>query len=116
MKRRDDGPRIRANTLLGSQARPAPSASHLIPTETRVADREIAGLLVQYRIEQGITQQELGHRVGTSSSQISRIESGRHHTSLSTLRRLADALGLRLVLEFERADSEGDLERSAVRV
>jgi transcriptional regulator with XRE-family HTH domain len=39
-----------------------------------------------------LTQQELAERVGTSQSVISRIESGQHPTSVTMLRRLAEAL------------------------
>lgn len=39
---------------------------------------------------------------GTSYSQISRIESGRHRTSLGTLARIAHALDLRLPIGFEQ--------------
>jgi ribosome-binding protein aMBF1 (putative translation factor) len=49
----------------------------------------------------GISQEELARLVGTSHSAISRIESGRHKTSVETLQRLAHALGARLVLGFE---------------
>jgi transcriptional regulator with XRE-family HTH domain len=39
--------------------------------------------------------------MGTTASVISRIESGQHATSLRTLKRLAEALELRLVIGFE---------------
>ncbi|MDQ2911459.1 MAG: helix-turn-helix transcriptional regulator [Actinomycetota bacterium] len=44
--------------------------------------------------------------MGTSHSAISRIESGKHKTSLATLERLADALDLRLVVGFESGSEE----------
>jgi transcriptional regulator with XRE-family HTH domain len=55
----------------------------------------------------GLSQKEFAERVGTSHSAISRIESGRHRTSVATLKRLAEALDLRLVVGFE----SGPLER-----
>jgi transcriptional regulator with XRE-family HTH domain len=58
--------------------------------------------VIKHRASLGLSQQELARRVGTSHSAISRIESGRHKTSVSTLQRVAEALGLRLVLGFER--------------
>jgi ribosome-binding protein aMBF1 (putative translation factor) len=63
---------------------------------------EIARLVIKHRASLGLSQQELARRVGTSHSAISRIESGRHKTSVRTLQRVAEALGLRLVLGFER--------------
>jgi transcriptional regulator with XRE-family HTH domain len=55
---------------------------------------------------QGLTQQELAKRMGTSHSAISRIESGQHKTSVDTLQRLAEALGVRFVVGFESGPAE----------
>ena len=62
---------------------------------------EIARLVIKHRAALGLSQQELARRVATSHSAISRIESGRHKTSVDTLQRVAEALGLRLVVGFE---------------
>jgi transcriptional regulator with XRE-family HTH domain len=62
---------------------------------------ELARLVIKHRAELGLSQQDLASRMGTSHSAISRLESGRHQTSVATLQRVADALGLRLVLGFE---------------
>jgi ribosome-binding protein aMBF1 (putative translation factor) len=67
---------------------------------------EIARIVIQHRMELGLTQQQLAERMGTSHSAISRIESGQHSTNVDTLRRLAEALGLRLVLGFEGGSAE----------
>ena len=61
----------------------------------------LARVVIKHRAALGISQLELARRVGTSHSAISRIESGRHRTSVETLQRLAHALGVRLVLGFE---------------
>lgn len=62
---------------------------------------ELARLVIKHRGALGISQKELAARVGTSHSAISRLESGRHRTSVETLRRVAEALGVRFVLGFE---------------
>ena len=68
----------------------------------RIAPYEgIARIVIARRQALGLTQQELAERVGTSHSVISRIESGQHPTSVTTLRRLADAFGTHLVVGFE---------------
>jgi DNA-binding XRE family transcriptional regulator len=82
--------------------------------EARAAYREIAWMLIRYRMDHGLTQQQLADRVGTSYSQISRIESGRQKTNLDTLLRIAHALGLKMVIGFEGASREGKLERQVV--
>jgi ribosome-binding protein aMBF1 (putative translation factor) len=76
--------------------------------------REIAWLLIKYRMDRGLSQQQLAEQVGTSNSQISRIESGRHRTNLDTLTRVAHALDLRLVIGFEGATSAGKRRRELV--
>ena len=67
---------------------------------------ELARLVIRHRAALGISQEELAQRVGTSHSAISRIESGRHKTSVETLQRLAHALETRLVLGFESGPRE----------
>ena len=61
----------------------------------------LARLVIMHRAAAGISQKELARRVGTSHSAISRLESGRHRTSVATLQRVAEALGVRLVIGFE---------------
>lgn len=80
----------------------------------RAPFREIAWLLIKYRMDAGLSQQELAGLVGTSHSQISRIESGRHRTNLETLQRIATALDRSLVVGFQRTDSSGRTSRDLV--
>lgn len=61
----------------------------------------LARLVISYRMKAGLSQEALASRMGTSHSAISRIEGGQHKTSVETLRRLAEALGVRLVVGFE---------------
>ena len=82
--------------------------------EARAAYREIAWLLIKYRMDRGLTQQQLAERVGTSYSQISRIESGRQKTNLDTLLRIARALDLRVAITFEHTTREGQLDQRTV--
>jgi transcriptional regulator with XRE-family HTH domain len=76
--------------------------------------REIAWLLIKYRMDKGLSQQQLADLVGTSYSQISRIESGRHRTNLDTLTRIAPALDRRIVLGFESTTPSGRAKRELV--
>ena len=62
---------------------------------------EIARSLIELRIEKGLTQQEVAQKMNTTQSVISRLESGSANPSLATIKRLADALGARVVLRFE---------------
>jgi ribosome-binding protein aMBF1 (putative translation factor) len=60
----------------------------------------LARIVIARRQALGLTQQELAERVGTSHSVISRIESGQHPASVTTLRRLAGAFETHLVVGF----------------
>lgn len=77
------------------------SAAYRAEQERIAQFEELARLVIKHRAALGISQEELARRVGTSHSAISRIESGRHKTSVETLQRLAHALGVRLVVGFE---------------
>jgi len=54
---------------------------------------EIRRQLIQYRIEQGLSQKELAEKVGTKQSAISRLESGEYNPSIVFLSKVAHALG-----------------------
>jgi len=65
-------------------------------------------------MDKGLTQQELAESVGTSHSQISRIESGRHRTNLNTLVRIASALGIKVLVGFESTSESGQVKQELV--
>jgi transcriptional regulator with XRE-family HTH domain len=67
---------------------------------------DLAAQVILFRTRQGLSQTELAKKIGTSYSAISRLESGQHAASGETLRRVADALGLRLVLIDDEASTE----------
>ncbi|MGO9875432.1 MAG: helix-turn-helix domain-containing protein [Acidimicrobiia bacterium] len=68
----------------------------------------------QHRMDKGLSQQELAELVGTSHSQISRIESGRHRTNFDSLLRIAHALDLKVVVGFESVTKGGRARRDLV--
>ncbi len=81
--------------------------------EARLAPFEqVARMVIARRVDLGITQEQLADRMDTSASTISRIESGQHVTSVTTLERLARALGVKLLVGFET--EAGDRELVAV--
>jgi DNA-binding XRE family transcriptional regulator len=54
------------------------------------------------RLEAGLTQAALAKRIGTQTSAISRIELADYDgNSVQTLSKIADALGMRLVIDME---------------
>ena len=114
------GNRARARSPVGQTADQATARRARQSPEYRAQQaalagcREIAWLLIKFRMDKGLSQQDLADLVGTSHSQISRIESGRHRTNLDTLTRIAHALDLRLVLGFEAASPSGKPKRELV--
>jgi transcriptional regulator with XRE-family HTH domain len=63
-----------------------------------------ADLLHEARLRAGLTQSELGRRVGRSQSQIGRWERGEVRPSLETLRELIRACGLELWFRLANYD------------
>jgi len=66
---------------------------------------DLAKFVVRLRAREGLSQEELARRMGTTKAAISRLESGRHRPTMETLRRLAEALGGRLLVTIEMAPS-----------
>jgi ribosome-binding protein aMBF1 (putative translation factor) len=56
--------------------------------------REVASRVVSYRVEHGLSQAQLGAKLGVSQPYIARLESGDQSPTLATLARLAQRLGL----------------------
>lgn len=61
---------------------------------------QIARRLIAYRQAHGLTQRELARLAGVPQPVIARLESGRHTPALRTLERLAQRLGLALVVDL----------------
>ena len=60
-----------------------------------------AKLIIHRRTELGISQSELARRMGTSNTQISRIESGRHSINEATLQRALRAMAAVPLVGYE---------------
>ncbi|MGI8517931.1 MAG: helix-turn-helix transcriptional regulator [Acidimicrobiia bacterium] len=81
-------------------------------TKTRragyAAAREAFELGARVRAERerlGLTQAELALRMGTNQPTVARLEAGGVTPSLDTLHRVAEALGMELVVDFRHAPS-----------
>jgi DNA-binding XRE family transcriptional regulator len=67
-----------------------------------------AGSLASMRLARGLSQRELARRVGASQPQIARLELGQGNPGVSTLRKLARELGVRIeqvLLAFEHTQA-----------
>ncbi|MBQ8877696.1 MAG: helix-turn-helix transcriptional regulator [Lachnospiraceae bacterium] len=61
---------------------------------------QVIQAMLQGRKEHNLTQKQLAEKTGITQADISRLENGESNPSLSTLKRLAEGLGMRLKLEF----------------
>ncbi len=65
---------------------------------TAVAN-QLAILVIQYRVDHGLTQTALARQLGMKQPAVARIEAGDHEPTVGTLARLARALGVTLRLD-----------------
>ncbi|HMI81995.1 MAG TPA: helix-turn-helix transcriptional regulator [Solirubrobacterales bacterium] len=77
------------------------SAAYKAALEAQQPYEQFARLVIQKRMQLGLTQEELATRMGTSHSVISRLESGQHRFSFATMQKLAKALETHLVYGFQ---------------
>lgn len=68
--------------------------------EALAPEYNIIQAMINVRKEQNLTQKELSERTGITQADISRIENGTRNPSISMVQRLADGLGMRLVLQI----------------
>jgi len=60
--------------------------------------------IFRLREEAGLTQQQLAEKIGTHASAISRLEDADYDKhSMATLQKVADALGMLLIVDFIKA-------------
>lgn len=97
---------VGSTAVEGSARRARTSPGYREARERLAPYEEIARIVIRRRMELDLTQEQLAERMGTTHSAISRIEGGRHRTSVQMLRRLAPALEMRFVMGFEHGPAE----------
>ena len=65
---------------------------------------ELAEKVRALREAEGLSQSELARRIGSTQPAIARLEAGGVAPSIDTLQRIANALGLELVVGFQPSD------------
>ncbi len=69
--------------------------------DTQAPEFALARELIAARMRAGLTQGDVAARMGTTQSEVARIESGRGTPSMRTVQRFASAVGARAVLRME---------------
>ena len=64
------------------------------------AERDVMRQIVEARIKEGLTQQELADRCGMKASNLCRLENGNGNPSVATLEKIARGLGKKLEISF----------------
>ena len=62
--------------------------------------KEIRDMIIQFRHDSHMTQKELAAKCGITQANISNLENGTSKPTIESLKKIADALGMRLVVEF----------------
>ena len=77
--------------------------------------RAVAIRVIEYRVEHGISQTELGRRLGMHQPAIARLEEGEHNPSIDMLRRLSQKLEIDININIHAGelDVEGLIKASA---
>lgn len=68
--------------------------------EGQSAERDVMRQIVEARMEEGLTQQELAERCGMKASNLCRLENGNGNPSVATLEKIARGLGRKLEISF----------------
>ncbi len=77
-----------------------------MPSPSARADPHLAAVLRELRKDRGLSQEALGHQARITAGSLARIELGQASPEWSTVRRIADALGVSMVDLAARVERE----------
>jgi len=67
-----------------------------------IPEFDLIKMIIERRIENGLTQKELAKKIGTKQSAVSRFESGTYNPSFSFIQKIANALDARLEISLRQ--------------
>lgn len=73
----------------------------LIEVQQKTVRQEVVELFKSYRKETGMTQAELGRRIGIPQPNVTRFESGNYNPTLEFLVKMAAAMGKKVKVSLE---------------
>ena len=66
---------------------------------------DIASNIINYRVDNGLTQRELADKLNISQAMVSKVESGEYNPSVEFLFNISKKLGFNLVIELKKSGS-----------
>lgn len=102
---------IGKSTAQASRRRAMQSSEYRVEAARLKPYEDIARQVIHLRMIEGISQDELARRVGTTKSAISRLESGHHAPTVATLNKIAMSFGRELTVSFEESKKSGSRTR-----
>lgn len=72
-------------------------------------DFKIADALLQFRVDNKMTQKELARKIGINRSDLSKLESASANPTLKTLKKIALALEAKLEIKYQTQDVSDSL-------
>ena len=88
--------------MVGERTAVTPAFGEMV--DQAYARRQLLRSLAEHRERLGLSQTQVAARMGTSQSSVARLESGEADARLSTLERLAGAVGVRLTWGITSAE------------
>lgn len=68
--------------------------------DMQAVEREVMHRIIEARMEEGLSQQELAERCGMKPANLCRLENGNGNPSIATLNKIARGLGRKLEISF----------------
>jgi transcriptional regulator with XRE-family HTH domain len=74
-----------------------------LSTRTKSVAATLGAEIRATREKAGLSQEEVAKKIGMTRPNYARIEQGKTNVTIDSLLRIADGLGLELIVDFERA-------------
>ncbi len=100
-------PSVDWNKLRRRRASPEGRAAYA----ERLLELRVAAMIHELRQKQGISQEELAHRLGTKQSAIARLEGAGENITIPRLQKIASVLGAQITIQLEPIRSSASRPR-----
>ena len=92
------------------KSKPRSSSTKLSPRSAGDADIEMGRRIRLRRLEAGISQEELGDKLGVTFQQVQKYERGRNRVSAARLQQIAETLGVEMPFFYDGHGKEPEVD------